>query len=103
MWYYNEWHPLLLDCLVTFLRCIIQIREAFGSLYQPLMGHIVPFSTKVDSQIACKIQDLGTLFGKANGILYCKDAHTLLLNCLLTFYICVHEVYAELQTSYLSK
>ena len=34
--YYNEGHPLLMKCFKTFLRCIMQMGDASGSIALPL-------------------------------------------------------------------
>ena len=39
MWCCKERHPLLLNCLINFLRCIRRIQCALNSTYKPLMVH----------------------------------------------------------------
>ena len=42
---YNERHILLLECFITVLWCMRQMRGAFDSIYLPIMCHTVSFST----------------------------------------------------------
>ena len=43
---YKERHPLLLEHSMTFLRCIMIMRGAFDSIYEPLMIRILSFLVK---------------------------------------------------------
>ena len=59
MFFYNERHPLLMKCFKTFLRCTRQMGGASLCIYLPLIGLTKLCSTKVDSQNAHKIPDVG--------------------------------------------
>ena len=50
--FYDETHPLLMNCSITFLIYMIQMRGASLCILLPLMGLTKLCSTKVDSQIA---------------------------------------------------
>ena len=43
---YKDGHPLLLEHSMTFLRCIMIMRGAFDSIYDPLMIRILSFLLK---------------------------------------------------------
>ena len=59
---YKERHPLLLECFITFLRCIRKMEGAADSICEPLKyGSQCAITSEVDSQTGYKIQDLGTL------------------------------------------
>ena len=36
-------HPLLIECFISFLRCIRRIERAFGSISDPMMVNTLPF------------------------------------------------------------
>jgi len=49
---YKDRHPLLLEHSMTFLRFIMIMRDAFDSIYEPLMIHILSIiSAEKNSQI----------------------------------------------------
>ena len=85
MLYYNERHPLLLKCYITFFSYIKQTKGTSDSIYKAPMGLTVSFSTKIDSQVEHKIQDLRYPLGTSKGALYCKERHPWLLKCYNTF------------------
>ena len=62
--FYDETHPLLMNCSITFLIYMIQMRGASLCILLPLMGLTKLCSTKVDSQIAqntrCWVYPLST-------------------------------------------
>ena len=59
MLWYNERHALLLKCFITFLWCMRRMGRASESIYEPIIVHIVSYSTGVSFQLAYKLQDLG--------------------------------------------
>ncbi len=77
---YNERQPLHLGCFITFLRCTMKIGRDPGRIWQLLMVHIVPFSTKVYSQIAHKISASGYPHSITNGMVCHQERHPLLLS-----------------------
>ena len=44
---YMERHPLLLKCLITFIRYIRKVGQASDNIYKPLIVHIVLFSLRL--------------------------------------------------------
>ena len=71
MMYYKEQQPLLMKCFRTWLRYMRQMWSASNNICLPTMGHIVPISPDINSQIAHKIPDVGTLsVDKAKGVFY---------------------------------
>ena len=86
MMYYQGRHPLLMKYFIASLRCIRKMGEAYYSIYLPPLGHTMLFPPEVDSQIAHKMQDSGTLSTRHMGYCrYCKDIHPLLLECSVAF------------------
>ena len=70
-------------------------KEGWSSFWQ---HHLAPYcphhaiSVKVISQISHKIQDLGYLIKKGNGMLRYKEGYILLLNWSIAFLICIINV-----------
>ena len=67
MLYYMERQPLMVRCLKTLVSFMWQMGGAYDSIFMPLRGLAVPFSTKVDSQIAHKRPDLAYPLSMGNG------------------------------------
>ena len=83
---HKERHTLLLECFITFLRCMRMNGRASVSIYMPLMVHTVSFILKTPLNFHVRqCQRLGTPFLKGNGISCCKERHPLLIKCLITF------------------
>ena len=59
MLYYMEGQPLMVRCLKALVSFMWQMGGAYDSIFMPLRGLAVPFSTEVDSQIAHKRPDFG--------------------------------------------
>ena len=59
------------------------------SIHSPIGNPNVPYLTNIYPQIALKIPDLGDPLTTANGTLYCKERHALLMKCFKTFLICI--------------
>ena len=57
---------------------------ASDSIYQPLVGFTMPFSSKVDSHIAHKMPDVGYPLSMAYWMMYYKEGYPLLMNCFKT-------------------
>ncbi len=57
----NERHPLLLKCVITFLRYTELFGQASDSTYKPLMVNTVSFLSKTDLNFHTKRQISGTL------------------------------------------
>ena len=89
---YNERHILLLECFITVLWCMRQMRGAFDSIYLPIMCHTVSFSTQIDSQIAHKIPIFRCHLSEVNGMIYCNKRHPLLMKCFITFLGCIRQM-----------
>ena len=69
---YKERHPLLLKCLITFLRYIMMILGAPDRLYNPHMVHTVSFLPKITLIFHHKYQLLGTLSAWEMGCWCCN-------------------------------
>ena len=80
----KEIHPLLLECLITFLRYRSMIGRASEGIYNACHGQHLVNPTTNNSQFLCKIAAFGHPFHTRNGMLCCKDLHILLLECLIT-------------------
>ena len=59
------------------------------SIHSPIGNPNVPYLTNIYPQIALKIPDLRNPLSTANGTLYCKERHALLMKCFKTFLICI--------------
>ena len=57
----KERHPLLLECFITFLRCIIMIGRASDIIKKLLMVYTVSFLHKITLKSDAKYQFLGNL------------------------------------------
>ena len=57
----KERHPLLLKCVITFLRCIWMTGQASDSICRPIMVHRVSFMPKTTLKFHTKFQIWGTL------------------------------------------
>ena len=57
--YEEERHSLIMKCLKTILRYMRQMEGALDSICLSIIGPTEPFSTKVGSQIACKMPHFG--------------------------------------------
>ncbi len=73
-----------MKCFTVFLRCIGKVGGASDSIYQPLVGFTLPFSSKVGSQIAHKMPDVGYPPSIAYWMMYYKEGYPLLMNCFKT-------------------
>ena len=58
---------------------------ASDSIYLPLMGITAPTSTKVNSQIAPKMLDVGYPLSMANGMIYYQETYPLLISIFQAF------------------
>ena len=66
---YKERHALLLECVITFLRCIRMIRGTSESIYSPPMVYTVSFVAKTNIKFHEIYQILGTLSEQIIGFL----------------------------------
>ena len=88
---YVERHSLLAKFFITFLKCTINKAErasasiTMDASYCP--HHVI--SVKVDSQIECKIPDLGNSISMGKGVIWCKERYPLLLKCSIIFLRCI--------------
>ena len=79
----NNWHPLLLECFISSIRCIRMRLE------EPLNAYMIPlWSTqhlfyKIYSQISSKIANLGHQISLKSVILWCRDTQPLLIQCFI--------------------
>ena len=58
---YKERYLLLMKCFIPFLRCVKMVERASGSIYEPLMVHIVSFLAATNLKFHAKFQISGTL------------------------------------------
>ena len=56
----KEIHPLLLECFITFLRCIKGITDDSDSIYKHLIANTMSFLSKTTLKFHAKYQILGT-------------------------------------------
>ena len=85
MIYCNERYALpQLECFVTFLRQIKKIGGASGSIFKPLIAHTVLFLPTSTLEL-----DFGYPLSTRYGMLYYKERHALLLECIITFLRCI--------------
>ena len=92
--YYNESHPLHMQCLKTFLRCKTKVRGTSDSIHLT-MGHTpMPISTDIVSQIAHKMPDLWYPLDTStvNEVMYRTQRQPLLVKCFKTFHGCTSQV-----------
>ena len=68
MMYFQERHPLLMKCFKSFIGGMRNMRGASDSLCVPFIDHIVPCSTKINSQISYKIRGFQVPLTTASGI-----------------------------------
>ena len=87
MLYHDEVHSLLVKCFKTFIRSIGQMRGGYGDIsVSTTHGSHCAISPDIDSQIAHKIQDFGTLSVlTANDVLYHTVRQQLPMNCFKPF------------------
>ena len=64
---FKEGHPLPLECSITFLRCIMMIRGASGSIYKTLTVNIMSLLLKTTPKFHGKSQVLETLSAQEMG------------------------------------
>ena len=95
----NERLLLVFVCFLTILGCTWDIRRASNSIYEPCMVHIMSFLTNNNSQISYKISAFGHPLSMGNWMMWYKDRHSFLLECSITFLICIRMV-EEVQTLY---
>ena len=86
---YKERHPLLLECLMIFLRCIRIVWGASDSIYKPLMVHTVSCLLILSLTFHAKYCVFGTLSAWRNGMLWYNESDALLLDCSNAFLICI--------------
>ena len=80
----KEWHPLLMKCFKTILRCMRLIGGALDRICLSAIGPNEPFSTKVGSQIAPKMPHFGYPLSTENAYImgcWCWTARRY-INCL---------------------
>ena len=77
-----------MNCFKTCLRYGRKMGEAVGSIFQPLMGLTMRFSTTVDSQIAHKIPDFQYPLSTENGVPCYQKRYLLLMKYSKTFIRC---------------
>ena len=85
-------HPLLIECFITFIRCIGIFTGAPDSKNQACYAQPCVVSTKNNSQFSCKISEFGHPLSNENVILRCKEIHPLLLVCFITFIRCLGRI-----------
>ena len=86
MTWYDVRYTLLLECFVTFLRCIRMNGRAYDRVQKPYMIHTVSFlQQQQKTQILCKIPAFGDPLFRGNGLMCFKEGHPLLLECFITF------------------
>ena len=56
------------------------------------MAHIVSFLPNVDSQLVQKMQELKYPLSTGNDMLCYDERHTILLDCVMIFIVCVRKV-----------
>jgi len=54
MMFCKEMHPLLLECFITFLRCVRMTGRAFDDICMTLMVHITSFLLKITLKFHAK-------------------------------------------------
>ena len=87
---YDERHPLLMKCFITFLRCISKAGRAYGIITLPLIVHTLLFLSRSNLKLHTKYQILGTVsISTESGMLWCQDRHPLLLKYLTIFSPCM--------------
>ena len=59
---YKGRYPLVLDCIVTFLRCIRMVEQASNGIYMPVMIITVLFLSKTTIKFHAENQIQGILF-----------------------------------------
>ena len=69
----------MVRCLKALVSFMWQMGGAYDSIFMPLRGLAVPFSTEVDSQIAHKRPDFGQPLSTAIRMLYYKERYALLM------------------------
>ncbi len=90
--YYNEGQPLLMKCFKTFLRCIMQLRDASGSICLPLTGHTVPSQPTLTLKLYTKCQSFWYPLSMANGIICYNERLPLFMECFQTILRCTRQM-----------
>ena len=73
-------------------------KSALGRTTEPLVVLIMPFYIIIDSQIildsqfAHKIQYFWYHLSIANGMMNCEERHPLLMECSITFLVCIQHI-----------
>ena len=80
-------HTLLLGCLIAFFRYITMIERApnTDSIYKATYGPHCVISVKNKYQSSSKISVFRLPLRTGNGMLCCKERHTLMVECFMTF------------------
>ena len=86
--YYSEGQPLLMKCFKTFLRYIMQLRDASGGISLPLTGHTVPSQPTLTLKLYTKCQSFWYPLNLANGMICYKERHPLFMECFQTILRC---------------
>ena len=89
---YEERHPVLMECFKTSIRCINQTGRASAGNCLPLMGHVVPFPSSVDSHFVPKLSYQGCPLNTENVIIYYKERYALLMMCFKPFTSCIRQM-----------
>ena len=97
----KEMHPLLLECFITFLRCVRMTGRAFDDICMTLMVHITSFLLKITLKFHAKNNRFWahSQHRKWDGILQ-VETQSLLLECFITILRCIRMVGAASDSLY---
>ena len=88
----NERHPLLLECFISFLRCIRMIIGASDSICKAShCPHHVISTKRKPSNFMQNIR-FRDPFSTGIGLMCCNERHPLLLGCFITLLGCIRMI-----------
>ncbi len=81
----------LLECFLTFLRCIRMIGRAYNSISDPRLVNQLYFY-QMNPQISSKITNFRHHLSPCSMVMCLEESHPLLLECFLTFLRCIRMI-----------
>jgi len=96
----NERHPLLLECFISFLRCIRMIIGASDSIYKAShCPHHVISTKRKPSNFMQNIR-FRHPFSTVSWLMCCNESHHSLFECFITFLRCIRTIIGASGSTY---
>ena len=97
---FKERYPLLLECFISFHRCMRRFGRTADNIYNPLIVNIMLFLPKTKLQISRKFTYFGHYNSTRNEIVCYEERHPLLLKYLITFIRCIRMIGGAFESMY---